>query len=207
MVTIEQKLALFSKLLNQEIKAEMDEKFKALEKEYERKVAESKYKADKDAQAIIDAARKSAELKRMEQISKSKISNKKELVLAKEEIVTRFMNKLKEKIIDFTKQPAYLTYLDHIVKELFNLKDCTDPLKIVITPWDYKTNLAFIQNLFNEIGVHQLQFEATKEPILGGIIVINLADNTKIDGSIMEMIDESYDQIVAKISACLEEVK
>ena len=41
MVTIEQKLTLFSKLLNQDIKEEMDEKLAELEKEFEKKIAEN----------------------------------------------------------------------------------------------------------------------------------------------------------------------
>ena len=50
MVTIEQKLTLFSKLLNQDIKEEMDEKFAQLEKEFERKIAENKFAVDKSVE-------------------------------------------------------------------------------------------------------------------------------------------------------------
>lgn len=207
MVTIEQKLALFSKLLNQEIKSEMDEKFKALDREYERKIAESKFKTDKDAQAIIDAARKSAELKRMEQISRGKISNKKERVQVKEEMVTRFMTKLKECIIEFTKQPEYTTYLKQMVGELSDLKDCKDPLKILVTQWDFAHSQKVITDALTQLGVQSMQFEVTKEPILGGIVVMNLADHTKIDSSIKEVLEDYHDQIIAKISNCLEEVK
>lgn len=207
MVTIEQKLALFSKLLNQEIKSEMDEKFRALDQEYERKIAESKFKTDKEAQAIIDTARKNAELKRMEQMSRGKISNKKERVQVKEEMVTRFMTKLNECIVAFTKQPEYQSYLKQLIEELVELKGCKDPLKILVTQWDYTHYQKMITDALTQLGITSFQFEVTKEPILGGIIVMNLADNTKIDSSIKEVIDEQYDQIVAKISSCLEEVK
>ena len=53
MVTIEQKLTLFSKLLNQDIKEEMDEKFAELEKEFEKKIAENKFAVDKEATEIL----------------------------------------------------------------------------------------------------------------------------------------------------------
>ena len=56
MVTIEQKLTLFSKLLNQELKEEIEKKIVELEKEYEAKIAESKYKIDKEAKHIIEDA-------------------------------------------------------------------------------------------------------------------------------------------------------
>ena len=63
MVTIEQKLTVFSKLLNQDIKEEMDEKFAQLDREYEKRLAESKFEVDRRAAEIVDQARKCAEIK------------------------------------------------------------------------------------------------------------------------------------------------
>ena len=61
MVTIEQKLSLFSKLLQQDIKTEIGEKIEAMEKEYEVIMAEQKRKVDKDADDIIEHERKKIE--------------------------------------------------------------------------------------------------------------------------------------------------
>ena len=68
MVTIEQKLTLFSKLLNQDIKEEMDEKFAELEKEFEKKIAENKFAVDKEATEIVEQARRRAETKKVEAV-------------------------------------------------------------------------------------------------------------------------------------------
>lgn len=206
MVTIEQKLALFSKLLNQEIKNDMDKKLRDLDREYERKVAESKYKADKDAQAIIDEARKHAEIKRMEQMSRGKISNRKELVQVKEEIIKRFMSKLEQKIIDYTKTPEYITYLKQNIATLVELKNCKDPLRIIITQNDYMNYQNEIAEAFETLGADNFVFEVAKEAILGGVIVINTANNTKIDSSIKDSIEEHQEDIIAKISRCIEGV-
>ena len=70
MVTIEQKLSLFSKLLQQDIKTEIGEKIEAMEKEYEEIMAEHKRKVDND---IIEHSRKKAEIKRLDLISKAKM--------------------------------------------------------------------------------------------------------------------------------------
>ena len=72
MVTIEQKLTLFSKLLHQDIKEETDQKFYELEKEYEKISAESKICTDKEAAQIIEQAKRRAESKQIELISKGK---------------------------------------------------------------------------------------------------------------------------------------
>ena len=66
MVTIEQKLSLFSKLLQQDIKTEIGEKIEAMEKEYEVIMTEQKRKINKDTDNIIEHARKKAEIKRLE---------------------------------------------------------------------------------------------------------------------------------------------
>ena len=73
MVTIEQKLTVFSKLLNQDIKEEMDEKFAQLDREYEKRLAESKFEVDRRAAEIVAQARKCAEIKKIEVLSRSKL--------------------------------------------------------------------------------------------------------------------------------------
>ena len=89
MATIEQKLTLFSKLLNQDIREEANEKLLALDKEYEKLMAENKFETDKQASEIVEQARKQAELKKVERISKGRMASKKEMMLIKEELVGR----------------------------------------------------------------------------------------------------------------------
>ena len=201
MVTIEQKLTLFSKLLNQDIKEEMDEKFIQLEREYEKRIAESKFNADKEAEEIVEQARKRAEIKRVELISRGRLANKKEMMQVKEEMIEHFMGALQKKVSAFTKMPAYLDYLSSIIKGLEEIKNEENPIAIYLSKQDYKSNQDFIKNQLVAIGIseNRLSFYEADAPILGGLIIVDTNYNTRIDMSMATAIEEAKEYIVEKI--------
>lgn len=207
MVTIEQKLTLFSKLLNQEIKEEVDHKLEALEQEYEKRIAENKFAVDKEASEIIEQARRSGEIKKVELLSKGKMTSKKNLLLIKEKLMMRFMNALEEKIKVFTASEAYKTYLDEVIQQLKSLKKCTNPLIIYLTKYDMTYNQTFIKEALIKIGLEdtQIYFEKADEEILGGLIIEDPLLNTRIDESIRAILEEEEGQIIERISQIIGE--
>lgn len=208
MVTIEQKLTLFSKLLSQELKEEVSQKTMELEKEYEGKIAESKYKIDKQAADIIDNARKRAEAKKIELISKGKMSSKKETMLTTEKVVVRFTEALIERARAFVDKPVYETYLKHTVAQLEELKDYANPLVIYMQEKDIARHKDFIEKELIKIGVkkEQLEFEKAESDIIGGLIIADPTLNMKIDMSMQSIIEESKDRIVEIVTGALGEV-
>ena len=208
MVTIEQKLTLFSKLLNQDIKKEMDEKFAQLEKEYEKRVAESKYATDKEATEIVDQARKRAEIKKVEWMSRGKIASKREMLQVKEEIISRFIKALEEKVTLFTKTPEYLKYLQQLISQLEEFKQYPNPVVIYLTQQDYENHRLLIEQEFVKLGMKesQLSFEVASQPILGGMIIVDKVDHTRMNMTMLETIEEAKEQIIEKISRAIGEV-
>ena len=165
MVTIEQKLTLFSKLLNHDIKKEEDEKFKELEKEYEKRIAENKFAIDKEAKEVIELARRRAEIKKIELMSRGRMKSKKEAMVIKEQIIMRFMNALEAKIKAFTTTNAYRAYLEKTIQDLESLKGYENDLVIYLTKADYEHNKGFIQEALVKVGLkaNKLSFEIAKE--------------------------------------------
>lgn len=208
MVTIEQKLTLFSKLLNQDIKEEMDEKFTQLDKEYEKRLAESKFAVDKEAAEIVDEARNRAEIKKVELLSTGKMSSKKEMAKLKEELVERFMEALEKKVISFTDSDEYLKYLKQVISSLQELSGSQNQLEVYLTQKDYDKNIDFIEEQLIGLGIAKsnLSFKMATESILGGLVIIDVKENTRIDGSISGAIEDAKEQIVEKISRTIGEV-
>lgn len=208
MVTIEQKLTLFSKLLNQGIKEEMDEKFTQLENEYEKRIAENKFQTDKEAKEIIEQSRKRAEVKKVELISKGKLYSKKELMQAKQEMISRFMKALDEKVLAYTSTNDYIDYLKQIINRLEPSDLGKGSLLIYLTQNDYDCNQALVKELLLKKGMNEadLSFEITKENILGGLIVVCPEYSTRMNLSIRNVIEDYKEQIVEKISRAIGEV-
>lgn len=208
MVTIEQKLSLFSKLLNHDIKKEEDKKFKELEKEYEKRIAENKFAVDKEVDEIIEQSRRRGEIKKIELMSKGRMKCKKEAMAIKEQIIIRFMNTLEEKIKAFTTTHGYTVYLEKTIQNLEGLKDYENNLVIQLTKADYEHNKEFIQENLVKHGLkaNKLSFEITTDNILGGIIIIDPVLHTRMDESIRALLEEQKGQIIERISLALGEV-
>lgn len=208
MVTIEQKLTLFSKLLHQDIKEEIDQKLYELEKEYEKISAESKINTDKEAEQIIEQAKRKAQSKQTELISKGKLNSKKETMLTKEKVVERFMQGLKVRIKAFTATPEYKSYLVKVISGLSSLKDYTDPLVIYLTSDDLQVNKDFIEKELVKIGIpaHTLAFKQAEEDILGGFVIEDSSLSMRIDESIQGMLEENEDYIIEKLTLAIGEV-
>lgn len=208
MVTIEQKLTLFSKLLNQDIKEEIDKKFNELEQEYEKRIAENKFRVDKEATEIVEQARRRAELKKVELISKGKLSSKKEMMLIKEELIVRFTTALENKIKDFTRTEDYRLYLTKKFQELESLKGNKNHLEVYLTPFDYDTNQSFIKEGLVKMGLsaEKLSFNLSDQDMLGGLIIEDKVLSTRIDESIRTLINDKKDEIIEKISIAIGEV-
>lgn len=207
MVTIEQKLTLFSKLLNQDIKEEVDKKFSELEKEYEKRIAENKFAIDKEASEIVEQARRRAEIKKVELLSKGKLASKKDMMMMKEQLITRFMSALEEKIKIFTATNDYRVYLNQIIQELKSLKSWENDLVVYLTKSDYEHNKEFIKEALTGIGLKadKLSFEVAEEDILGGLVIKDLIFSTRIDESIRALLEEEKSQIIERISLAIGE--
>lgn len=208
MVTIEQKLTLFSKLLNQDIREETNRQFSELEKEYEKRIAENKFQVDKEATGIVEQARHRAELKRVELISKGKLSLKREMMMIKETLIARFMSAFEERVKEFTKTEGYRVYLESLIKDLESLKGQESNLVVHLTEWDYHNNQEFIKEAFERVGIDTglFVFSATEEDILGGMIITDPVHRTRIDESIRAVIEDKKDEVIEKISLAIGEV-
>lgn len=207
MVTIEQKLTLFSKLLQQDIKEDVDRKLMALDEKYEKKITFSKEQVDKEAELIVQNAIKRAEAKKVEIISKGKMSNKRECMLAKEKYIAAFIDHLKEKIKEFTELEAYKSYLDHYLVQFEDLKGYENKLVVYLTARDFDRYKKYIKEKLGSLGLDKdkLSFEIADDSILGGIIIEDPKLNMRIDTSIATLLEESRGHIIETILGAIEE--
>ncbi len=208
MVTLEQKLALFSKLLHQDIKEDIDKKLAELDKEYGKRIAISKDKADKEVNTIIENAMKRAEAKKIELVSKGKIAAKREEMLTKERYINIFMDHLKDKVKIFVQSEPYRIYLKQYLIRFKDLKDYANDLMVYMTAQDYKEHKDYIEEILVSIGLdaEKLKFEVTNDNILGGIIIEDPKLNMRIDESIIVLLEDSKRHIIETVFTTIGEV-
>ncbi|MGL4344830.1 MAG: V-type ATP synthase subunit E [Cellulosilyticaceae bacterium] len=207
MVTIEQKLSLFSKLLQQDISNEINEKISELEKEYEIKIKEHKTAVDVRAAEILERAQKRAESKKIEYLSRAHMQTKREYMQAKEKQVTRFMKTLEKQIELYVTTDEYKLYLEKLVGQCQEVVSEGD-LVIYMTPGDLSRYREYVVKWFKQLGVTEeaITFKEKDSAMLGGLVIENQIKTMRIDLSIASRIREQKEEIIKRIFEALGEV-
>ncbi|MGL6173553.1 MAG: V-type ATP synthase subunit E [Cellulosilyticaceae bacterium] len=208
MVTIEQKLSLFSKLLQQDIKNEIGGKLALIEEEYQEKQRVHNEAVDKEARLIVDKAIKRANIKKTEMTSKAKMHTKKQMMLAKEQCVGKCMEKLQNRVVEFVKSKEYEVYLLNVIDTIQALGQVQEQTIIYITTEDIENYRDLVVDRVTQRGIDKkyLQIEASQVPIIGGMILEVPEENIRIDLSIATLIQDHKALIVQRVFEAIGQV-
>lgn len=201
MVTIEQKLLLFSKLINHSMEKDFKDELKELEKQYNLRFDSSKDEIDAAVQSIEDRAREKAEMRQTESLSKKAVNIKREILLQKEKCYYIFMEKLKSRLAEFVNTEEYKTYLLNLIKKI-NITDENCDWVIYLTESDNKRYSELIKEELKKNNIN-IEFKNSNN-IVGGLIVIDKNKNTKIDLSIDSVLEDNKTYIMKTIFEALE---
>lgn len=202
MVTIEQKLELFRKLLNQSMYLKVEEELSKLEKEFQMKVQQTEETIDIAAQEIVDRAKKKAESRHAENTGKSQITMKKEIMSIKEKYLDVFMNNFKGRLEEFIESKEYKTFLYKNILKLNNELNDYDKLdlNIYLSTKDFNKYRDFIKTeLAKNHGVSFITFD-----IMGGFIAEVPSKGIKYDLSIDTILEDNKAYIMQTLFEALK---
>lgn len=206
MVTIEQKLLLFSKLIDNSMNKSLNDELKELEKQYELKIKKNIDEVNKDAKSIEDKALKKAEMKKTESLSRSKVTLKRELLVLKEKYYYVFLEKFKQRINGFLDSSDYKKYLllliSNINKEIENIDACE--VEVYLTQKDIEKHSELIKQELSKNKMCNNIMVKTTNDIMGGIIFVIVNKNVKLDLSIDAVIEDKKTFIMQTIFNALE---
>lgn len=206
MVTIEQKLLLFSKLINHSMDKTFNEELKDMEKQYDLKVKKNMDETNQLSKSIEERAAKKAEMKRTESLSRSKVIIKREIIVLKEKYYYIFMNKFKNRLSEFVASEEYKTYLYSLISNVENLLNNYEASDLVIylRETDKQKYSDFIKTELSKIkNCKSVEFKSTND-IIGGLIAIIADKNMKMDLSIDAVLEDNKTYIMQTIFEALE---
>ncbi len=204
MVTIEQKLTLFSNLLHRT----MDEAFKAemekLKKEYDIKIQKNKDETDREAENMISTAEKKAVAECTERISRNRVEFKKEYMLMKEKYFSILMERIKKELDMFAGSERYPGYLLELSGKL-ELAWTAEKLEIYLTEKDNEKYVEQIRNALLQKGKwKELVFLTADDDIIGGLIAEDPQNNIRIDLSLKAMLEDNRSFIMQTLFQAIE---
>src|SRR5665647_3369958 len=181
MVTIEQKLSMFTKLMQRSMNEGFTSEMAVLKKDYEKKLLENKVSVDKEVDIIIRKAQKKAEIEKSEILSKSDIIIKKEYMSAKEALFSTMLLHLKDKIDQFVQSKEYEGYLLSLIKNLEETKSFSNDVIIYMTKKDYAKYGEIIKRALPKIKLGEVSFQEGEDKIIGGLVLVNTITSTRMD--------------------------
>jgi len=206
MVTIEQKLLLFNKLLKQSMNEKFQVDLKELDNQFAIKLKKNKEEVDREAKEIEDKARKKAEAKKVESESKSKILFKKQIISMKEKYYEAFIIDFKKKLVEFTLSKEYESFLLETLKNSYReIEDYNNyELLIYATQNDIdKYSDVLKQEILRDKSFNKIVFKPNNN-ILGGLIIEVTEMNFKIDMTIDAILEVNKTYIIQTVFETLE---
>ncbi|MEN6313174.1 MAG: V-type ATP synthase subunit E [Clostridiaceae bacterium] len=204
MVTIEQKLSLFSKLLNRSMDDKFKEAMEKLKKEYEEKLRKNREAVYKEAEDIINRSVKKAEAEKIEMINKIRISSKKEYMDVKEKHLSLFMDHLKEEIENFIQSEKYGGYLVTQVDRMIGTKELKDSFVLYMTRRDYDKYSDNIRQELLKSGRKECSFKMADDSIIGGFIAEDAAGSIRLNFSVKALLEDNMPYIMQTLFQAIE---
>ncbi len=206
MVTIEQKVLLFSKLIDQLMNTQFKEGLKDLEVEYSRKLEKNRKDTDLEVKKIIDNAHKKRDLEISKAYSSFKISEKKEHMLIKEKCFNKLMDSLKLYIEEFVNSDEYKEYLLRLVNDISVEENRINNVTMYVTNKDYNKYSDLLSNELKRLGYNDDSYKISisKENIIGGFVVEDNIEKIRINLSIKSLLDDNKPYIMQMLFEALE---
>lgn len=198
-ITIDEKIKLFTKIVYDKVEKENKEQVEKFNDEYGKIVDQKKAMFEQMAEKMEEQIYKTAKGQARQIASKAKIDAKMIRAAKRNELFNRARREILEYAVKFTSDPRYEKMLVSQFEEAVNETDGKDSVKVLLSK---ESMDMFKDKLKNLAGGRKLAFEID-DTLLGGFILIDESNNTRIDMSFSSRIDGAEDMIGEKLLAIL----
>jgi V/A-type H+-transporting ATPase subunit E len=192
LITIEDKLDMFRKLLLENVEKKGHEELAALKKRIGQEKAKIAKETELQKAQILEAAMKKGENKKKQIVSEAQSESYFKVLKKKEEFIEDVTVELREYCKKFIEQ---MEYKDFIIRNISKAIEAIEPgskLAIIMTEKDAKKYGEAVKEYMEEKKVaDDVVIEEAEEEIIGGFILEDRTRNIQIDYSIVTMIKES----------------
>lgn len=204
MVTIEQKLSMFSKLLHRTMNDKFTEEIEKLRSEYAVKLQKNKEEADREAEEILRKSAKRAEAEKTEISSRIRINMKKEQMAVREKLFSTMTSHLMDRIAGFIRSEEYGGYIAAMAKKLAEADQSKGLMVIYMTEKDIEKFGELLKKEFCSPHPKELVLKAAGDSIIGGFIAVDTESDIRMDFSIKTLLEDNQPYMMQTLFQALE---
>lgn len=208
MITIEDKLNVFRKLVLEKVQNEQQERLNEIYTENHEEMKTYQLKIEKERKEIVGKWIKKGKIEKKKIISKANLEKKKRNLNKKQEFIEKLVKSLKKEAFDFTTKKEYEELFQRILEDiLIDLKD-KECVTLYVMEKDLEKYKKLILSEGKKYGFSESNLEIlpSKEDMIGGIVGISKDMTLRIDSSMITMIEDHRKLIGRRVYDVLKEV-
>lgn len=207
MITIEEKLNVFTKLVLGHVQQEYEEKHQEISKVNNKKIETYKVRLEERKSEIIEDFVSKGKIEKNKLVSQASLDKKRKILNKKQELIERILSNLHKKAREFTHTSEYEGFLTGILREILPPFKGERALKIIVSQRDLERYRDLVLSEAYKVGFEEkdVQVMAAREEVTGGIVVFNQDMTLKVDSLIDTIIEEFRPTIGQKLYDALKE--
>jgi vacuolar-type H+-ATPase subunit E/Vma4 len=207
MITIEEKLKVFARLVIGNARQESDKKLSETARENERIIVEKRARARETGQRIISELTQKGRVQRNKTISRALKQNKNRIMQKKQQLADRLFENIKREAAAFTMESAYRDFFVRCLCEAFSALRDEDAICIMAAEEDVRR---FEEDIYQEgerTGFlrKQIHLVVSGEDIIGGVVAVGGKGDLRVDCSIITMLEEQKKSADRSLYEALEQ--
>lgn len=206
MITVENKLDLFNKVVLEKIKEEQAKLIEELEVERQEAIdvqkKESTEKADLFLRAIIEEAYDDKKT----MLSRAKSDMKKQVLSRRQLLIDHLAESVLKRFEAFVDEASYEYYVSKMIAQHRGDLKGFGLFSIILDKHHFDRDKEIVEKALKVIGLQTSVYEKSEEPLVGGCIVYNEHKDTLIDLSLVSLIEDHRKEIGQRMYIMLNEV-
>lgn len=187
MITVEEKLKLFSKIVFEKVEKKNEDQLSEYEKMHKSIINNKTGEFEKQANSMLEKGMNEIEKEKVLIISKAKMNEKKLILKTKNNLLNELLLSLAEQLKSFVNTDKYKEmFIDEINKTSSVLKDSNEII-VELTGKDMERFKGDIKKAFKNKSVELKE----NNDLIGGFYAIDVKNEVKVDFSLMNKIDMS----------------
>lgn len=199
MITIEDKIKFFEKVVNEKIEQQNIKELESLEKEWALLIEHKKKEFINEAQEIMRAGIREMERERLQIISKAKVEEKRIILEKRKQIFDEVRSESLEYAKSFIETDKYKELLRNDLQRARQEINISHELEIYLTKHDLERFEEEVYKVFTRA----IKLYVDNE-IIGGFVILDRGENAKFDMSILHRVNNAKDIIGEKLYELLQ---
>lgn len=206
MITIEEKLNVFTKLVFERIQEESKALLKEMEEKNQQIIEAQKEKLKLQSEKLVHDMVQKGETKKNQMIAKANMDRKIKILEKKKQLLGKLLEELQEKALAFTATSAYDDFFRKTLEEILDQLRGEDKILLYIRQADILRYQRVIAEIAKAFGFEPDRYTIlpAEENILGGVVALSGNHRLRIDASLSALLQEHEKMVGQRLYRGLE---